>query len=64
MVIWPRGVSVGHTFGGRKMVTFNRIELTPEEARMVAAELVLRADFQDRTSDTSLEDEIPRRVRS
>lgn len=37
-------------------------EYTPEEARALATEILLRADFQDRTPDTRLENEIPRRV--
>lgn len=62
---WPLGVRVGHTSAkaGRKVTLFARdVELTPDEAREVARELVLRADFQDRTLDTRLVDEIPRRV--
>lgn len=63
---WPRGVRVGHTSpkSGRKVVTLNanESELSPDEAREVARELILRADFQDRTEDTRMVDEIVRRV--
>lgn len=59
---WPRGVRVGHTTGGRKLVTLNGIELTFDEARAVAEELTLRADFQDRMPGTKTVNEIPRRV--
>ena len=61
---WPSGIRVGHTSpkSGRRMITLNSVELSPGEARAVATELQLRADFQDRTSDTRLIDEVPRRV--
>ena len=61
---WPRDIRVGHTSpkSGRKAITLNDVELSPDEARAVATELQLRADFQDRTADTRLIDEVPRRV--
>lgn len=51
---WPLGICVGHTLGGKKTMLLEspRRELTPDEARAVARELKLRADYQDRTSDT------------
>jgi len=60
---WPKNVRVGHTGtkSGKRVVLLNGEELTPVEAREVAKELILRADFQDRTLDTFLEAEIPRR---
>lgn len=67
---WPAGVCVGHTNknastlpqrDGLVILDAPRTMLTPAEARAVAAELLLRADFQDRTPDTYLENEIPRR---
>lgn len=63
---WPLGVRVGHTSpkSGRMTVTLHasNVELTPDEAREVARELILRADFQDRKPDTRMVNEIPRRV--
>jgi hypothetical protein len=35
--------------------------LTPGEARAVAEELLLRADFQERTEDTYVDNGVPRR---
>ena len=60
---WPRNVRVGHTGTkrGSKITLEASAELSPDEARAVARELVLRADFQDRTHDTRLVDEILRR---
>lgn len=55
---WPEAVSVGHTLVGHasdaKLVILDcvRRELTPDEARAIARELALRADYQDRTPDT------------
>lgn len=55
---WPSAVYVGHTLVGhasdRKLVILDceRRELTPDEARTIARELALRADYQDRTHDT------------
>ncbi len=67
-MMWPIGVRVGHTntkhaFAGSVLLSASDVVLTPDEARAVAAELLLRADFQDRTEDTRLIDEIPRRIR-
>jgi hypothetical protein len=63
--MWPKNVRVGHTNAGkagRSMVILHAEgELTPDEARAVARELLLRADFQDRAPDTYLVNEIPRR---
>jgi hypothetical protein len=62
-VIWPQGVRVGFSSRmGDKTVTLGDVQLTPEQARIVARELLLRADHQERTEDTRLVDGIPRRV--
>ena len=57
--LWPRDIRVGHE---DRVVTLNGIRMTPAEARVVSAELALRADYQDRTPDTRLIDGVPRRV--
>ena len=50
---WPAGVIVGHTseghVNGNTLVILDcpRCVLTPDEARLVASELVRRADMQD-----------------
>lgn len=60
---WPRGITVGFTdVKVGNYVRLNNINLTPEEARRIAQELLLVADFQDRTPDTRLVDGWPKRV--
>lgn len=66
--MWPSGVIVGHTGAGgssddEKLVILEarRVHLTPAEARLVAQELLLRADFQERTPDTYVDNGVPRR---
>lgn len=59
-MMWPLGIRVGHTGTisqnpGKVILHADEVLLTPMEAREVAKELILRADFQDRTPDTYLE---------
>lgn len=61
---WPFDVFVGHrSIDGADVVTLDAraARLTPAEARLVAAELVLRADLQERNGKANIVDAIPRR---
>lgn len=63
MTPWPRGIRVGFAdpvVG--KFVLLNGVQLTPDEARRIAEELNLVADFQDRTPDTRLVNGWPQRI--
>lgn len=59
---WPQGVSVGHEVRSDVVTlqTTAQRRLTPSEARMVAAQLILRADLQERNDKAWIVDGIPR----
>lgn len=54
----PPNMTVGHTTQGDRLILVNvpHARLTPQEARKLAEELLLRADFHENVGDVCIVD--------